>query len=264
MQDLIITLLQADQKWQDKKGNLDHFTELIDTISQPTDLIILPEMFSTGFSMHAQELYEEMHGESVTWMKKIAQSKSTTLLGSLIIKEGNSYFNRIIVVNPSGIVGTYDKRHLFRMASEHLTYTPGQSKFVFEIKGWKICPFVCYDLRFPIWSRNTYSTENGWSYDLAIFVANWPAVRSYPWKMLAIARAIENQSYVATVNRVGLDGNGYAYSGDSQVINSYGEVLTLLEKDEYAHTMTLDRARLEKHRTDFPVGMDMDRFEISI
>ncbi len=261
MQDLMVTLVQTSLYWQDKQANLVHFNKLIKAVTE-TDLIILPEMFNTGFSMEAKLLAEEMKGETVTWMKQMAFEKNAAILGSLIIKENESYYNRLVAAGPDGGLITYDKRHLFRMADEHLTYSGGLKTILLNIRGWKIKPFICYDLRFPVWSRNKYVKSIGWDYDLAIYVANWPAARAHAWKTLAVARAIENQSYVISLNRIGQDGKGYAYSGDSQVINSYGESLLHLHEIEYVKTVTLSMEALNKHRSDFPVGMDMDEFNI--
>lgn len=262
MQDLTISLVQADLVWEDKKVNLLQFDRLLTQITQPTDLIILPEMFNTGFSMQAGVLAEDMSGPTIQWMLKNALQHQATIIGSMIIVENGNYFNRLVAAHPDQTLSHYDKRHLFRMADEHLTFNPGNRILTLEIKGWKIRPLVCYDLRFPVWSRNRYNKEDGWSYDLAVYVANWPAARTIPWTSLPIARAIENQSFVATVNRIGTDGKGIPYSGDSQVINSYGEVVVQLKDKETVQTITLSKASIEKHRAIFPVGWDADSFGI--
>ncbi|MDZ4709277.1 MAG: amidohydrolase [Saprospiraceae bacterium] len=263
MQDLTISLVQADLLWEDKKANLSQFDRLLSQITEPTDLIILPEMFNTGFSMQATALAEDMSGPTIQWMLENARQYKATIIGSMIIVENENYFNRLIAAHPDQTLNHYDKRHLFRMANEHLTFYPGSRVLTLEIKGWKIRPLVCYDLRFPVWSRNRYNKEDGWSYDLAVYVANWPAARTIPWKTLPVARAIENQAYITTVNRIGTDGMGIAYSGDSQVINSYGEVVASLYDTETVQTIVLSRASLEKHRSVFPVGWDADLFQIS-
>jgi len=262
MQDLTISLVQADLAWEDKMANLHQFDHLLSQITQPTDLIILPEMFNTGFSMQAGALAEDMSGPTIQWMLEKARQNEATIIGSMIIVEGGNYFNRLISAHPDQTLNHYDKRHLFRMADEHLTFNPGNRVLTLEIKGWKIRPLVCYDLRFPVWSRNRYNKENGWSYDLAVYVANWPAARTIPWKTLPVARAIENQAFVATVNRIGTDGKGIPYSGDSQVVNSYGEIIAQLNGDPAVQTITLNRTSLEKHRAVFQVGWDADSFEI--
>jgi omega-amidase len=262
MQDLTISLVQADLVWEDKNANLHQFDRLISQITEPTDLIILPEMFNTGFSMQAQALAEDMSGPTIQWMLENAREFNATIIGSMIIVEGGNHFNRLIAAHQDQTLNHYDKRHLFRMADEHLSFAPGLEVLTLEIKGWKIRPLVCYDLRFPVWSRNRYTKEDGWSYDLAVYVANWPSARSIPWKTLPIARAIENQAFVATVNRIGTDGKGIPYSGDSQVVNSYGEVIAALNQTESVNSIPLSRASLEKHRSVFPVGWDADQFEI--
>jgi omega-amidase len=263
MQDLKIALIQTHLHWHDKPANLNHFSLLLDKITDHPDLIVLPEMFNTGFSMDAHLLYESMDGSSVNWMISHAKEKNAVIAGSMIIKENDYYFNRLIAAHPNGTIQTYDKRHLFRMAHEDANFTQGEKNIIINSKGWKIRPFVCYDLRFPVWSRNRYDIASGWDYDLAVYVANWPAVRTNAWKAIAVARAIENQSYVIALNRIGMDGKGHKYSGDSQVINSYGEVLSHLGDKEYIEIISLDREKLEKHRKDFPVGMDADGFELN-
>lgn len=262
MQDLTISFIQTTIHWEDKDANLSHFHNLIDRIDAATDVILLPEMFNTGFSMHADRMAESMDGRTITWMKTMAHKKNASLIGSLIIQEANHYHNRLIVANPDGTVQSYDKRHLFRMAEEDKTYTASTSYLIVDIKGWKIRPLVCYDLRFPVWSRNKYNGE--WEYDLLLYIANWPAARTTAWKTLPVARAIENQAYVATLNRIGQDNKGNTYTGDSQLINSYGEILLDLKDAEQVVTMTLDRARLIKHRRDFPVGLDADIFDLVV
>lgn len=262
MQDLTISLVQADLFWEDKKANLHQFDRLMSQITEPTDLIILPEMFNTGFSMQARLLAEDMSGSTIQWMLEKARQYKSTIIGSMIIVESGNYFNRLITAHPDQTLNHYDKRHLFRMADEHLSFAPGQEVLTLEIKGWKIRPLVCYDLRFPVWSRNRYTKEAGWSYDLAVYAANWPAARTIPWKTLPVARAIENQAYIATVNRIGTDGKGIPYSGDSQVVNSYGEIIAAMNQTESVKSILLNRASLEKHRSVFPVGWDADSFEI--
>ena len=262
MKDLSLSFIQSSIHWEDKSANLDHLGSLIDRILIPTDIILLPEMFSTGFSMHAPALAESMDGNTILWMLAKAKAKNALVIGSLIIKANENYFNRLVVAGPQGVIGHYDKRHTFSMADEDQTYTRGAQALIFEWKGWKIRPFVCYDLRFPVWARNRYSDTTGWDYDLAVYVANWPASRARAWKSLALARAIENQCYVATLNRVGIDDLGLEYQGDSQLINSYGEVLLHLGNEEIIQTKVLDKSLLTDHRKIFPVGRDADGFEI--
>jgi predicted amidohydrolase len=255
MQDLKVTLVQANLIWEDKEKNLTHLSELLQSIEN-TDLIILPEMFSTGFSMHAQLLAEQMDGESILWMENAAMEKQCVITGSLIIKDENKYCNRLIWMQPDGNYKIYDKRHLFTLAQEQNTYSAGKEILITELNGWKICPLVCYDLRFPVWSRNTAD------YDLLIYVANWPDVRIYTWNHLLIARAIENQCYVAGVNRVGTDGNNFYHSGHSTVIDPMGERLFETAHDEGVQTITLSKARLNEIRTRLPFLLDRDEFEI--
>lgn len=262
MQNMNLTLLQTNLQWENAEANLAHFDRLISRINGPTDLILLPEMFNTGFSMQAATLAETMDGPTLRWLKTKAAQNQSVIMGSLIVREEGVYYNRLAVAFPDGSIRHYDKRHLFRMADEHLTYTGGNKLLTIEIKGWKIRPFVCYDLRFPVWSRNTFDPDTGWQYDLAVYVANWPATRAHAWKSLPVARAIENQAWTATLNRIGSDGKGHAYRGDSQVINSYGEVIVHLADAEHVKTVVLDRASLDKHREAFPVGRDADRFDI--
>jgi omega-amidase len=203
MNDLKITLIQSNLFWENKVKNLEQFSHKIDAISEATDLIVLPEMFTTGFSMSPEKLAENVNGETVKWMKATAHKKNCVVTGSFICEEGGNYFNRLLWVNADGTYSKYDKRHLFSMGDENNHYATGEEKLIVKLKGWKICPLICYDLRFPVWARNTKEA----SYDVLIYVANWPERRSYPWKTLLLARAIENQSYVIGSNRVGVDGN---------------------------------------------------------
>ena len=203
MKDLQIAIIQTDILWEDIEGNLKKFSKLISTIDQSVDLIVLPEMFSTGFSMRSNEMAESMDGKAVLWMKEMASSTNACITGSVIIKDMGKNYNRLIWATPNGEVSHYDKRHLFRMSKEQEHFSAGEKKLIVELKGWKICPLICYDLRFPVWARNK---EN---YELLIYVANWPAPRKKVWETLLQARAIENISYVVGVNRIGEDGNGY-------------------------------------------------------
>ena len=217
---LTISYIQTMLFWEDKEANLKMLSAKISSIAEGTDLIILPEMFSTGFSMNPKQFAETMEGDSVQWMQKKAKEKNAVLIGSLIIKEASNYFNRLLVVFPDGVILHYDKKHLFTLAGEDKIYSEGKERLVFEYKGWKICPLVCYDLRFPVWSRNTEDFE------VLIFIANWPERRNFAWKQLLIARAIENMCYTIGVNRVGLDGNAVNYSGDSVILDFFGNTLS--------------------------------------
>lgn len=253
MQDLTLSVIQTDLIWEDKSANLTMLERKIGSITEPTDLIILPEMFTTGFTMQAQDLAETMEGPSISWMKKKSTEKNTDLIGSLIITDDGKYFNRLLWVKPDGKICFYDKRHLFRMAGEDSVYTAGSKKLTIELNGWKIRPFICYDLRFPVWTRN-YGNE----YHAAVFIANWPEKRSFHWKTLLTARAIENQAYIIGVNRVGEDGRGIPHSGDSAVFDPAGQAVINLTGKEEIRTITLSSSFLEEYRRSFSVWMDSD------
>ena len=261
-----VTLIQTALHWEDRQKNLLHFDALVNSIRKGTDLIVLPEMFSTGFTMNPASLAEPANGEALATMKKWANKKNAIIIGSVAVKEAGNYYNRLYWVEPNGKVSYYDKRHLFRMAHEDRHYAMGTKKIIKKLNELHICPLVCYDLRFPVWSRNTFKKTNGRpiaAYDVLIYVANWPEVRSYPWKQLLIARAIENQCYVIGVNRIGADGNGISHSGDSIVINPRGEIISKTKPNiQSIETIRLDRAYLEDFRITFPVGLDSDSFDI--
>ena len=259
MTDLFITTIQTHLFWEDVDANISHFDEKISAITSHTDIIVLPEMFTTGFTMKPEQLAEEHGGKGLQWMIHKAKEKNCVIVGSISVKENALFYNRLYWVNADGTYQQYNKRHLFRMGNEHEYYTAGEQKIIINYKGWKICPLVCYDLRFPVWSRNTKNN----AYDVLIYVANWPEVRSFPWKQLLIARAIENQSYVVGVNRIGVDGNEIQYSGDSCVLNPKGELIskTLVSKD-VIETVTISSSYIKEFRIAFPVLMDGDDFEI--
>lgn len=263
-----VTLVQTFLHWEDSEKNISHFDQLLGSINEKTDLIVLPEMFSTGFTMKPEKLAEPANGPALRWMKEKAKQKKAVICGSVSIEEDSKFYNRLYWVEPHGNFTFYNKRHLFRMAKEDQHYTMGNKKIITGVGDWKICPLVCYDLRFPVWSRNRFiridSQNCKAEYDVLIYVANWPEVRSYPWKQLLIARAIENQCYVIGVNRVGKDGNGYDHSGDSMVINPRGEILVSLEPhQEIIQSLELDRNYLEEFRKTFPVGLDADDFNLA-
>lgn len=260
MSTLTFTLIQTALHWEDKAANLAMLGEKIMGISGRTEIVVLPEMFSTGFSMRPQELAEDMNGETVQWMKRIASAKKIILTGSIIIKENGHYYNRLLWVLPDGTTGTYDKRHRFAFAGEDQSYTAGNKRLIAQVKGWKINLQVCYDLRFPTWARQQPGTQP--EYDVLLYVANWPQRRSHAWKTLLTARAIENQSYVVGVNRVGEDGNAIPHNGDSMVIDPLGEVLYHKEATEDIFTITLEKETLEQVRTKFPFWKDADHFKI--
>lgn len=253
MQDLTVTLIQADLCWEDIDANLNMFDQGLDGLEHPSDLIVLPEMFSTGFSMAATQQAETMTGKAVNWLKEKAKAKDAVITGSLMIKEKGHYFNRLLWAQPDGRLATYDKKHLFRYAGEHEIYTAGNECITLELNGWLIRPYICYDLRFPIWCRNLNQ-----AYDLALFVANWPTRRAFHWQQLLKARAIENQTYVIGVNRVGTDGNGHTYDGDSTALSPTGETLFEAGAKSAIHTLSLSRRNLESYRKTFPAWMDAD------
>jgi predicted amidohydrolase len=270
MSTLTLTGIQTKLHWEDPAANLNMLEEKINGIKEKTELVLLPEMFSTGFSMKPAELAETMEGETVKWMKRIAAEKKIILAGSLIIEENGEYFNRLIWMLPNGQLGFYDKRHLFAYAGEDNEFTPGSKRLIASVKGWKINLLVCYDLRFPVWARQTsppnpLSGGEGASapeYDVLVYVANWPEKRNHAWKTLLQARAIENQSYVAGINRVGNDGNGIYHSGDSMVVDPMGEILYTKAHEEDVFTTTLQKNKLEEVRTKLPFWKDGDNFII--
>lgn len=250
-----ISLIQTSLTWENHQANRDNFTEKINSIEE-TDLIVLPEMFATGFTMKPEGIAETMQGESVKWMQEMAKKKNCAITGSLVITEDGKYYNRLFFVYPDGSYKTYDKRHLFTLAGEEKHYTAGSDRLVLEYRGWKICPLVCYDLRFPVFSRNTDD------FDLLLYVANWPQVRVQAWDALLKARAIENMCYAVGVNRIGQDNNGHNYSGHSQVIDGMGN--HALEPFAYEDVLTveLDKAGLDKARKKFGFLNDRDSFTL--
>ncbi len=257
MGELKIALVQASLAWEDVDENIRHLSAMVQPILQ-VDIIVLPEMFVTGFSMNASVLAEESYEKGLKFMLSMAASKNCVLCGTLICKEGEGYYNRFVWVSPDGEVKHYDKRHLFTMGDEGKHYTPGKTQLTIEYKNWIIKPFICYDLRFPVWSRNT--KEN--PFDLLIYCANWPEKRITAWSKLLQARAIENSSFVVGVNRIGEDGNGYAYNGQSMCVDYKGEPTILNENMEEVSVFTLNKQELLDFRSQFPVLNDADDFEI--
>ena len=237
------------------------FERILADINQPTDLVILPEMFSTGFTMQPETCAESPSGPTVAWMRQMAAQYNIVLTGSLVIEADGHYYNRLFWMPPDGQFVSYDKRHLFRMANEHDHYRDGQSRLITELKGWRICPLICYDLRFPVWSRNAPGGKHA-AYDLLIYVANWPAKRRSAWQALLKARAIENLAYLVGVNRVGEDGNGIAYSGDSTVLTYIGEEIVSGAYQPLVANVTLDYEALSQYRASFPAHLDADSFEV--
>ncbi len=282
MSSLTITTIQTNLAWENKAANLRMLKDKINEAGAKTEVVVLPEMFSTGFSMQAPLLAETMDGETIAWMKEMASTNKIILTGSVIIKENEQYFNRLIWMLPNGQYGYYDKRHLFTLGKEHEYYSPGNKRLIASVKGWKINLQICYDLRFPVWARNRIIEEelpykesqlieapDGQpiatlrpEYDLLIYVANWPERRSHAWKTLLCARAIENQCYVVGVNRVGKDGHNNNHSGNSLVIDPFGEVLYHMADEEDVATTTLYKEKLEEVRTKLPFWKDGDNFMI--
>ncbi|HUS03436.1 MAG TPA: amidohydrolase [Chitinophagaceae bacterium] len=266
MSSLTITIIQPNLHWENKKANLDMLAQKIESINEKTELVILPEMFSTGFSMQPELLAEKMDGETVAWMKKMASFKKIILTGSVIIEEKGKYYNRLIWMLPNGDYGIYDKRHLFAYADEHNHYSAGNKRLIARVKGWKINLLVCYDLRFPVWARQSPpppgEAGRGLEYDVLIYVANWPERRITAWNTLLQARAIENQCYVVGVNRVGDDGNNIHYSGESMIIDPLGEILYHKANEEDVFTYTLQKEKPDEVREKFPFWRDADSFEI--
>ena len=263
MSSLSITTVQSNLHWEDKAANLAMFEEKISSIQSRTEIVVLPEMFNTGFSMHAQQLAEPMEGSTMTWMKRIAMEKKIILTGSMIIEENGNYFNRLIWMLPNGEYGSYDKRHRFAYAREDQHFTAGNKRLIASVKGWKINLQVCYDLRFPVWVRQQVSPGDAApEYDVIIYVANWPQRRSHAWKSLLTARAIENQCYAVGVNRTGDDGNGIYHSGDSMIIDPLGEILYQAGEKEERFTAVLQKQPLDAARAAFPFWKDADHFLI--
>jgi predicted amidohydrolase len=262
MQTLRVSLVQGATRWHDPAGNREYYGSLIAPIAGRTDLVVLPETFTSGFSNEAVHDAETMDGPSVAWLREKAKELDAAITGSVQLRAGEGVFNRLLFVTPDGEVRHYDKRHLFRYADEHKRYASGRDKLIVEWKGWRICPLVCYDLRFPVFSRNGHDPQRGFGYDLVLFVANWPAARAHAWRTLLRARAIENLSYCLGVNRVGIDGNQLPYSGDSAVLDYLGQAMADLGAQEQTVTVTLDPAALAAFREKFPAWMDADAFEL--
>ncbi len=267
MENIRITLIQTSLHWENSTANLHALEEKIRAIDEPTDLIVLPEMFSTGFTMNATAVAEPMNLTTFKWLTMLAAQTQAVVTGSYVVKESGKFYNRLVWMRPDGSYETYDKRHLFRMAHEHETYSAGTKSIYPTIRNWRFLPLVCYDLRFPVWSRNTglptaSLAKNGTLYDCLIYVANWPEARRLHWNTLLQARAIENLSYVVGVNRVGTDGKNISYSGDSVVINPRGESLFHAEREEVIQTVGLDWKDLQNYREKFPAYLDSDSFQI--
>jgi predicted amidohydrolase len=259
MSELHVSFIQTNLHWENPVANLKMFDEKVDSIPEGTDLIILPEMFSTGFSMAPSRLAETESGTSVSWLQSVAKRKNCVVTGSLIISENENYYNRLFWVKPDGSFKTYDKRHLFSLAGEENFYSPGKNRLIVDLKGFKIMPLICYDLRFPVWSRNDLN------YDVLLYVANWPERRAYFWKQLLIARAIENQSYVIGVNRVGNDGNNIFHSGDSTCLDPLGESIAAAKHSiEEIINVVIYKDKIKEVRDRFMFLNDKDDFVLTI
>lgn len=276
MSTLTFSLIQTQLFWEDKPANLLMLEQKINSIKEKTEVVVLPEMYNTGFSMQPEKFAEKMDGEAINWMKRISAQKRVVLTGSLMIEENGNYYNRLVWMLPNGQFGQYDKRHLFANGSEDQHYLPGHKRLIASVKGWKINLQVCYDLRFPVWARQSLSTANknrehneevaetikDLEYDVLIYVANWPERRIHAWKTLLQARAIENQCYAIGVNRVGTDGNGVYHSGDTMLVDAMGHVVYQKSHDEDIATITIHKDELEEVRTKLPFYKDSDPFMI--
>ncbi len=263
MQDIKIRAFQSDLVWKDTDENLARFTRKIVNIDEVPDIILLPEMFNTGFVMDAEKVAEPISGTTVKWMSDMASRFQCIIAGSVNIYDNGGFYNRFIWMQPDGFYHSYDKRHLFRMGGEDKNFKPGMNPTIIHYKGWKIKPLICYDLRFPVWSKNNYHADV-YDYDLLLYVANWPSVRTAIWKNLLRARAFENQACVVGVNRVGKDGNGLDHAGASVILNGKGEVLAEAEENvETSIEANLSYKELYEFREKFKVGLDWDQFEIN-
>lgn len=260
MQTLRVSLVQGATRWHDPAGNRAYYGDLIASLAG-SDLIVLPETFTSGFSNEAIHNAETMQGPSLAWLSAQAHKLDAAICGSVQLRVDENVYNRLLFATPDGNIRHYDKRHLFRYADEHKRYAAGNERLIVEWRGWKICPLVCYDLRFPVYSRNQHA-QSGFDYDLLLYVANWPSARRYAWQTLLRARAIENLAYCAGLNRVGTDGNGLGYSGDSTVLDFLGQPLVELGAQEQTVTVALDAATLAAHRERFPAWMDADAFTL--
>ena len=251
-----VTLIQAPLIWENPNSNRDYFEVKINSITENIDLFVLPEMFTSGFTMSPETVAETMQGETITWLKALAKARNCAFTGSLVIKENGNFYNRLVFVFPSGEIQFYDKRHLFTLAGEDKVYTSGNQKIVVDYLGWKICPLICYDLRFPAFSRNSED------YDLLIYVASWPKIRTNAWDALLKARAIENMSYAIGVNRIGTDANGYEYIGHSQAVDFLGNYVLEPEESESSFFVVLDKEKMLETRQKLGFLNDRDSFEI--
>ena len=251
-----IALIQSSLFWENPIANRNYFEEKINAITEKVDLIVLPEMFTTGFTMNPESIFETMQGETIQWLQSLAKAKNYAITGSLVIKENGNFYNRFVFVFPSGEIQFYDKRHLFTLAGEDKVYTSGKEKLIVEYKGWKICPLICYDLRFPVFSRNTED------FDLLIYVANWPKTRINAWDILLKARAVENMCYTIGVNRIGVDDNNLEYVGHSQAVDFLGNSVLVPQEIEGVFIVELNKEKLLETRNKLGFLNDMDSFEL--
>lgn len=251
-----VAILQTDLVWENPIYNRLTIESKVLSSDKKFDLLVLPEMFTSGFTMNPERVAETMQGETIQWLKSLSKQKKTAIIGSLVIQEENQYYNRLVFVTPKGTVQHYNKRHLFTLAGEEKVYTKGTEKVIFEYKDWKICPQVCYDLRFPVFVRNVED------YDLLVYVANWPKIRTQAWDALLKARAIENMTFVVGVNRVGKDANGHDYIGHSQVLDELGNELIAPFEENGIEVVTLSKKKLQDSRNKFNFLNDKDNFEL--
>lgn len=251
-----IALIQSSLFWENPISNRKHFEEKINALTDKFDLIVLPEMFSTGFTMNPEVVFETMEGKSIQWLQSLAKVKNSAITGSLVIKENDNFYNRLVFVFPSGEIQFYDKRHLFTLAGEDKVYTSGKQKLVIDYQGWKICPLVCYDLRFPVFARNVED------YDLLIYVANWPKSRIQAWDTLLKARSVENMCYTVGVNRVGFDNNNLEYNGHSQTVDFLGNYILEPQEKEGVFIVELNKEKLVEARNKLGFLNDRDSFEL--
>jgi omega-amidase len=251
-----IALIQSSLVWENPKANRNHFEEKINAIPEKVDLIVLPEMFSTGFTMNPEVIFETMDGETIQWLQSLTKAKKSAITGSLVIKENGNFYNRLLFVFPSGEIQFYDKRHLFTLAGEDKVYTFGKEKLIIEYLGWKIRPLVCYDLRFPVFARNVED------YDLLIYVANWPKLRINAWDILLKARSVENMCYTIGVNRTGFDNNNFEHNGHSQAVDFLGNNVLEPQETEGVFIVELDREKLHEARKKLGFLNDRDSFEL--
>ena len=255
---LRVSLIQHDMAWEDPLTNRRALAAVTAGLAGATDVVVLPEMFSTGFSMEPERLAEEANGDTAHWMLQLSRTLDAAVTGTVITREGGRFYNRLYWATPDGLLAHYDKRHLFRMGAEDRHYAAGTQPVVVTWRGFRIAPLVCYDLRFPVWSRR----RSGYDYDVLLYVASWPAARRHAWRSLLVARAIENQCYVVAVNRVGRDGHGTGHAGDSVVQNFLGEPLLELGAEAAVASVALDRPTLDAFRDRFPAQLDADRFTL--